>query len=166
MGTYTYTYTYIHVFHRENYEHGLQQCHNHPYLHTVQVYSEVFSVLAHVHSVLSHPLHRSIYNFVRRLNLYHYRLVWCADIAITDNINVRQCPFKSTYMNTCTNNSLGMARERYLGVGDRGQSLLLEFLNGLLIVSQVKLGAHQDDGSVRTVVAHLRVPLHTMEGNN
>ena len=30
----------------------------------------------------------------------------------------------------------------YLGVGDRAESLLLELLNGLLVVSQVQLGAH------------------------
>lgn len=37
--------------------------------------------------------------------------------------------------------------------------LLLEFFDGVLVISQVQLGAHQDDGGVGAVVSHLRVPL-------
>ena len=46
-----------------------------------------------------------------------------------------------------------------LGVGDGGQLLLLQLLNGVLVIPQVQLGAHQDDGCVGAVVTHLRVPL-------
>ena len=47
----------------------------------------------------------------------------------------------------------------YLRVGDGRQLLLLELLDGVLVLPEVELGAHQDDGRVWTVVAHLRVPL-------
>ena len=46
-----------------------------------------------------------------------------------------------------------------LGIGDRVEPLLLELLNGLLVVSQVQLGSHEDDWCVGTMVAHFRVPL-------
>lgn len=46
-----------------------------------------------------------------------------------------------------------------LGVDDGGEFLLLQLLDGVLVVSQVQLGAHQDDGSVGAVVSDLRVPL-------
>lgn len=52
----------------------------------------------------------------------------------------------------------------YLGVGYGAQSLLLEFLNSLLVISQIQLGAHQDDGCVWTVVAHFRIPLLILYG--
>ena len=50
-------------------------------------------------------------------------------------------------------------RATYLWVVDWTEAFLLEFLSGLLVVPQVEFGPHQDDGSVGTVVAHLRVPL-------
>lgn len=46
-----------------------------------------------------------------------------------------------------------------LRVDDGGEFLLLQFLDSVLVVSQVQLGAHQDDGRVGAVVSHLRVPL-------
>lgn len=46
-----------------------------------------------------------------------------------------------------------------LGVGDRGELLVSQPLNGVLVISQIQLGAHQDDGRVGAVVSHLRVPL-------
>lgn len=46
-----------------------------------------------------------------------------------------------------------------LGVGDGGQFLITQPFNGVLVISQVQLGAHQDNGSIRTVVSDLRVPL-------
>lgn len=46
-----------------------------------------------------------------------------------------------------------------LGVRDGGELLLPQLLCGLLVISQIQLGAHQDDGSVGTVVSHLRIPL-------
>ena len=46
-----------------------------------------------------------------------------------------------------------------LRVDDGGELLLLQFLDGVLVVSQVQLGAHQDDGRVGAVVSHLGVPL-------
>lgn len=46
-----------------------------------------------------------------------------------------------------------------LGVGDGGEFLLLQLLDGVLVVSQIQLGAHQDDGGVGAVVSHLWVPL-------
>lgn len=50
-----------------------------------------------------------------------------------------------------------------LRVGDGSQLLLLQFLNGVLIISQIKLGSHQDDGSVWTVVSHFWIPLNTQD---
>lgn len=46
-----------------------------------------------------------------------------------------------------------------LRVGDRGELLVPQPLNGVLVISQIQLGAHQDDGCVGAVVSHLRVPL-------
>ena len=46
-----------------------------------------------------------------------------------------------------------------LGVGDGVQLLLLQLLNGVLVIPQIELGAHQDDGRVGAVVANLWVPL-------
>ena len=53
----------------------------------------------------------------------------------------------------------------YLRVGDGGQSLLLQLVDGLLVLPQVELGADQDYGDLGAVVAHLRVPLgpHVLE---
>lgn len=48
-------------------------------------------------------------------------------------------------------------------VDDGGQFLLLELFDSVLVISQVQLGAHQDDGSVGAVVSHLRVPLRRKE---
>ena len=45
-----------------------------------------------------------------------------------------------------------------LRVGDGGQSLLLQLVDGLLVLPQVELGADQDDGDLGAVVAQLRVP--------
>ena len=50
-------------------------------------------------------------------------------------------------------------RATYLWIVDWTEAFLLEFLSGLLVVPQVEFSPHQDDGSVGTVVAHLRVPL-------
>ena len=47
-----------------------------------------------------------------------------------------------------------------LGIGDRREFLLLQLLHSVLVISQIQLGAHKDDGSVGTMVSHLRVPLH------
>ena len=47
----------------------------------------------------------------------------------------------------------------YLGIGDWGETFLLEFLCCLFVIPQVKFCTHQDDGCVWTVVTHLRVPL-------
>ena len=52
-----------------------------------------------------------------------------------------------------------------LGVGDRGQLLVPQPLDGVLVVPQVKLGAHQDDGGVGAVVSHFRIPLPTAPHN-
>ncbi len=46
-----------------------------------------------------------------------------------------------------------------LRVDDGGEFLLFELFDSVLVVSQVQLGAHQDDGRVGAVVSHLRVPL-------
>ena len=46
-----------------------------------------------------------------------------------------------------------------LRIDDGREFLLLQFLDSVLVVSQVQLGAHQDDGCVGAVVSHLRVPL-------
>lgn len=59
-----------------------------------------------------------------------------------------------------------------LRIGDGSELLLLQLLNGVLVVSQIQLGSHQDDGSGRTVVSHFWVPLNTQDisrlitGNN
>lgn len=44
-------------------------------------------------------------------------------------------------------------------VGDWSQFLLLQLLDRLLLVPEIQLGAHQDDGCRGAVVPHLRVPL-------
>jgi hypothetical protein len=46
-----------------------------------------------------------------------------------------------------------------LGVGDGGQLLVPQPFNGVLVISQIQLGAHQDDWGVGAVVSHFRVPL-------
>ena len=46
-----------------------------------------------------------------------------------------------------------------LWVGDGRQLLVPQPLNGVLVVAEVQLGAHQEDGRVGAVVPHLRVPL-------
>lgn len=50
-----------------------------------------------------------------------------------------------------------------LRVNNGGELLLLEFFDSVLVVSQVQLGAHQDDGSVGAMMSHLRVPLGSVE---
>jgi hypothetical protein len=44
-------------------------------------------------------------------------------------------------------------------VGDRGHPLLPESLDRLGIVSEIELGADQDDGNARSVMRDLRIPL-------
>ncbi len=51
-----------------------------------------------------------------------------------------------------------------LRVDNGGEFLLFQFFDGVLVVSQVQLGAHQDDGRVGAVVSHLRVPLWQERG--
>lgn len=46
-----------------------------------------------------------------------------------------------------------------LWVGDRSELALLQLLHRPRVLSQVELRAHQDDGRIWTVVAHLGVPL-------
>lgn len=53
-----------------------------------------------------------------------------------------------------------------LRVDDGGEFLLLQLLDGVLVVSEVQLGAHQDDGSVGAVVSDLRVPLRGGRGGS
>lgn len=48
-----------------------------------------------------------------------------------------------------------------LRVGDGRQLLLLQLLDRVFIVPQVKFRPHQDDGCVGTMVSHFRVPLCT-----
>lgn len=55
--------------------------------------------------------------------------------------------------------SLIRETDLYLRVGNGRESLLLEFFNGLLVIPEIQLRAHQYDGCVGTVVAHFRVPL-------
>lgn len=50
-----------------------------------------------------------------------------------------------------------------LWVGDRSQLLLLQLLNGVLVVSEVQLGTHQDDGRAGAVVPYLGEPLEVGE---
>lgn len=52
-----------------------------------------------------------------------------------------------------------LSQSQALRVGDWRQLLFLQLLNGFLLVPQIQLGAHQDDGCGRAVVADLRVPL-------
>lgn len=51
-----------------------------------------------------------------------------------------------------------------LRVGDGRQLLLLQLLDRIFIVPQVKFRPHQDDGCVGTVVSHFRVPLGAKTG--
>lgn len=55
-----------------------------------------------------------------------------------------------------------------LWVGNRGELLVSQPLNGVFVISQIQLGANQDDGGVGAMVSHLRVPLrhHTRAHNN
>lgn len=46
-----------------------------------------------------------------------------------------------------------------LRVGDGSQLLLLQFLDRVFIIPEIKLRPHQDDGSVGTMVSHFWVPL-------
>lgn len=48
-----------------------------------------------------------------------------------------------------------------LGIRDWVEFLLLQLFNGVFVISQIQLGANQNDGSVGTMVSHLRVPLQT-----
>lgn len=48
-----------------------------------------------------------------------------------------------------------------LGIRDWVELLLLQLFNGVFVISQIQLGANQNDGSVGTMVSHLRVPLQT-----
>lgn len=48
-----------------------------------------------------------------------------------------------------------------LGVRDGGEFLLPQLLYGLFVIPQIQLGAHQDDGSVGTMMSHLRIPLQS-----
>lgn len=50
-----------------------------------------------------------------------------------------------------------------LRIDDGGEFLLFQLLNGVLVVSKIQLGAHQDDGSIGAVVSDLRVPLGKQE---
>lgn len=51
-----------------------------------------------------------------------------------------------------------------LRVDNGGEFLLLKLFDSVLVVSQVQLGANQDDGRVGAVVSHLRVPLGEERG--
>lgn len=46
-----------------------------------------------------------------------------------------------------------------LGVGDGCQLLVPQPFNRILVIAEVQLGAHQEDGCVWAVVPHLWVPL-------
>ncbi len=52
-----------------------------------------------------------------------------------------------------------LSQSQALRVGDWCQLLFLQLLNGIFLVPQIQLGAHQDDGCGGAVVANLRVPL-------
>lgn len=52
-----------------------------------------------------------------------------------------------------------LSQSQALRVGDWCQLLFLQLLNGVLLVPQIQLCAHQDDGCGGTVVANLWVPL-------
>lgn len=47
-----------------------------------------------------------------------------------------------------------------LGIGNGREFLLLKLLHGILVISQIQFGAHEDYWSVGTMVSHLRIPLH------
>lgn len=52
-----------------------------------------------------------------------------------------------------------------LRVGDGSQLLLLQLLDGVLVISKVQLGTHQDDGGAGAVVPYLREPLERGRGS-
>lgn len=54
-------------------------------------------------------------------------------------------------------NLLGQCKALWIGNGC--QLLLLQLLNGVLVISKVQLGSHEDDGGAGTVVSDLREPL-------
>lgn len=52
-----------------------------------------------------------------------------------------------------------LGQSQALRVGDWSQFLLLQLLDRLLLIPEIQLGAHQDDGCRGAVVPYLRVPL-------
>lgn len=48
-----------------------------------------------------------------------------------------------------------------LGVRDWAEFLLLQLVYGVFVISQIQLGANQNDGGAGTMVSHLGVPLQT-----
>lgn len=58
-----------------------------------------------------------------------------------------------------------LGQSQALRVGDRRQLLLFQLLDGVLVIPQVQLGAHQDDGCAGAVVPHLGVPLGEWAGD-
>lgn len=52
-----------------------------------------------------------------------------------------------------------LGQSKALRIGNGGQLLLLQLLNGVLVITKIQLCAHKDDGSARAVVPHLGEPL-------
>lgn len=73
-------------------------------------------------------------------------------------IKVQGLPHTQPTTSHCCHTDL-FCHGKALGVGDGRQLLLLQLLNRVLVIPEIEFGAHENDGSVGTVVPHLRVPL-------
>lgn len=73
-------------------------------------------------------------------------------------IKVQGLPHTQPTTSHCCHTDL-FCHGKALGVGDGRQLLLLQLLNRVLVIPEIEFGAHKNDGSVGTVVPHLRVPL-------
>lgn len=79
-----------------------------------------------------------------------------SDGFIKNSLQSLLCQCRAFQVLSCTNI---LSHCQTLRVGNGGQFLFLQLLNGFLVFSQIQLGAHQNDGSVGAVVTHFRVPL-------
>jgi len=57
-----------------------------------------------------------------------------------------------------------LGQSKALRICNGGQLLLLQLLDGVLVITKIQLCAHKDDGRARAVVPHLGEPL-TREQN-
>ena len=107
------------------------------------------------------------YNFSRRID--HQWLSYHHSNG-TRSTNIRWCGPHSLHLQRPQSNKTWenlinvwltyiLCQSQAVRIGDRWELLLLQLLNSVLLVPQIQLGAHQDDGRGGAVVTNLRVPL-------